>query len=245
MPTSHKRDLPPKLYTFTVGNTTDTKSLCRRGSGVNIHSKSVYQGFFPENAQWHFIQKALHPQTPRPGAASRTLPSEYLSLFTSFIGHLYVFSPKNEFLCILQLEVDYRELPSPHLGCMRAGSASPRGGHSAGTEAGAFPSLREVAGSAHRARLGKSVNIFSGGPGGRFLWRCPNTKSNSFRNSKEFSSPSKPEALLQTQLEAVVLVLEEQTSNCVRRMPCLGPSSGRGGATPGLPLLCVEALLLT
>lgn len=51
-------------------------------------SKSVHQGLSPENAQRHLIQKPLHPQTWRPGAPTQAPPPKYLSLFTSFIGHL-------------------------------------------------------------------------------------------------------------------------------------------------------------
>lgn len=41
-------------------------------------------------------------------------------------------------------------------------------------------------------RPGKPASVFSGGPGGHVLRRHPNTKSNSFRNSKGLFPPSKP-----------------------------------------------------
>lgn len=51
----------------------------------------LIRDFFPENAPWHFIQKTLHAQTWRTEAKLGPLPSEHLSLFTSFIGHWWVF----------------------------------------------------------------------------------------------------------------------------------------------------------
>lgn len=57
----------------------------------------IIRDFFPENAPWHFIQKTLHAQTWRMEAKFRPLPSEHLSLFTSFIGYWWVFLFENEY----------------------------------------------------------------------------------------------------------------------------------------------------
>lgn len=52
-----------------------------------------------------------------------SLPSESLCLCTSFIGHMYFFSYKNEFLCILPLKVGDGELRRLRPGCKRADPA--------------------------------------------------------------------------------------------------------------------------
>lgn len=140
-----RRDFTPKLYTFTVLNATDAKSLRRRSGGTNLHSKSAYQRFFPENAQRHFIQKALHPQTQRREPSQGPFPRNLVYVPPSLVTRTF---SKDEFLCILPLKVGDGELRRLRPGSERADPAPLAPGRpclAGGRNGGwAFPSLRPL-----------------------------------------------------------------------------------------------------
>lgn len=75
----------------------------RESGGTNIHSKSVYQRFFSENAQWHFIQKNPSSADLRKGDGLGPFPRNILVYLPPSLAICRLFSLKHESLRILQL----------------------------------------------------------------------------------------------------------------------------------------------